>query len=200
MRTRLIITVIFAVLACLGSGCSRLQSPHVVGEPVVYDNEYLGVEADFIVGEDIMSIKVMDKTRLRASWTYWDNESESFQLKNADIVISVVGDLLLLANIREDADENYSVYRLAHVIGVDEESLFKAVAFTIDNDVLSQLEAIETNPLSENGSSEEVSFIFTGSKEETDAFMAVHGKEIFDHSYGAEVTQLSGSNFLGESL
>ncbi|MEX0324960.1 MAG: hypothetical protein AB3N33_02605 [Puniceicoccaceae bacterium] len=199
MKGKFITICTIALLGCLFSGCSSLESPHVVGEPVVFDGKHVGDVLTCQVGETPLLLKVTDSTHLRAAWPEWDQANDTFQLAGAEIVVSRLGKDILLANIKEDNSENYSIFLLSLVYGGEGPQGFKAVGFTVDDDAMDRLASIETNRIGVHGSYGST-FVLEGNKEDADAFVATYSKEMFLYSLGFEITQLSGENILENLL
>ncbi|MEX0331850.1 MAG: hypothetical protein AB3N64_10545 [Puniceicoccaceae bacterium] len=199
MKGKVIIICTVAMLGCLISGCSSLESPHVVGEPVAFDGKHIGDVLTCQVGETPLQLKVIDSTRLRAAWPEWDESNDTFQLAGAEIVVSRLGKDILLANIKEDSSENYAIFLLSVVFGGEGPQGFKAVGFTVDDDAMDRLASIESNRIGVHGSYGST-FVLEGSKEDADAFMATYSKEMFLYSVGFEITQLSGENIFEDLL
>ena len=213
MKTKYYAMLLVPILGCLISGCSNLESPHVIGEPVEFDDDLVGEVISLNLGGRALSLRLGDEHRFAVAWVEWDEtsesfsvdhdffgggdiqgirvSSESFEIGEAELIVSELGSDVMFANLRSADEKNYSIFRLSMVChGIDDEATHW-IAYSVDDDVMDRLAADEANRMDVSGQYGST-FVLRGSKEEIDAFMKAHYKEAFLYTAGFYVEQLNG--------
>ena len=191
MKTKYYAMLLVPILGCLISGCSNLESPHVIGEPVEFDDDLVGEVISLNLGGRALSLRLVDEHRFAVAWVEWDETSESFEIGEAELIVSELGSDVMFANLRSADEKNYSIFRLSMVChGIDDEATHW-IAYSVDDDVMDRLAADEANRMDVSGQYGST-FVLRGSKEEIDAFMKAHYKEAFLYTAGFYVEQLNG--------
>jgi hypothetical protein len=196
VKTKLRSIWILALAGGLLTGCASLQSPHVIGDTVYFDESDIGEELVFNFGGVPFSMRLVDRNRFHLARMEWDPQHEVYEVTEGELILSGFGQDVLFLNVREAGEEHYTVMRLSRAIGGEGQDGFKALAFTIDEDVMNYL--VREGPI--DISSHRGTYVMNATKAEVDAFLRAHLKEAFLYTAGFEIEQVSGDNLLASAF
>ena len=191
MKTTIIIkALLLAPVAGLFTACTSMQSPFIVGDAMEFSEAEVGKQLSLQVGEEVVWIKLVDAQTFLAARMEWESDRTAFGTQSAEVILSRMGDAILLNYKPEDLDR-YIIYRVGR-----SSSREYAMAFGVDPAIL----ATHKEKGLFNGTEKEGEFILDGTKEEIDQYVARHLKDLFTYAEGIDIVFIAGDEIEGFPL
>lgn len=164
---KIISIVSLLLLSLFLASCSSLQSPHIIGDRVIFPDNDVGSETVWEVDEEIYHIKIVSSNVIVGAVVEWDSASKTHKTTSGELVLSELNGKLFL-NYKED-----DLYHIHRIVPSGNDSV---VFYSVDNEEIKKL--ISTGRVeSEKGNGV---YLLKGTKEQIDIFIAENIRTIFD--------------------